>query len=288
MKAMVSRTRAAIVMIVIVTFIAGLMPVYAADETKADVKTGSQTVQTTADKQAQAIEKYGHYKGKNAKKIPIITYHNVTSDRVAASSHSSLVIGQSEFEQQMKWLRKNHYRTINCEEFYLWYKGKIKLPPKSVLVTFDDGYAGVVKYALPVMKKQKTKGTCFVVGKDALIGDDRVTRKQIKKLSKSQDLLEFQSHTYDLHRRSRSWSGYSRIKKDALRQKKLYGFEYLAYPFGTNTKRMRKAYKDAGIKMAFTYGNDKYATRKQNIYKIERIKISANRPMSEFRRWFDS
>ena len=294
MKTDLLRTRAVIALTVVITLIAGFMPVYGTDDAPA---ADSQTEQTTPEstdaaadrelsEEEKAIEKYGYYKGKNAKKIPVLTYHVVASDNEAARMSSSLIIAQSKFDRQMKWLHKRNYRTVNCDEFYLWYKGKIKLPPKTVMITFDDGYPGVVKYGLPVLKKYKMKGTFFIVGKLCRESSNMVSYKQIKKLSKSQDLLEFQSHTYNLHTRTKALSGYATVKKDAKKQKKLYGFEYLAYPYGYNNSGMRRAYKDTGIKLAFTYGNDTYATRKQDIYRIERIKIYANGSMDDFKSWF--
>ena len=65
-----------------------------------------------------------------------------------------------------------------------------------------------------------------------------------------------------------------------------YGFTFLAYPYGTYTKRSMKAAKASHVKMAFTYGKNGFATKKQNRYAIKRIKIFAGQPMSKFYRWF--
>lgn len=242
------------------------------------------------EKEKAAIEEYGHYKGKNAKRIPVITYHNVLSDaekRKPKNRYSSLSVSKSTFKSQMKWLHKNGYRTINCEELYLWHKGKIKLPKKSVLITFDDGLKGVADNALPVLKKYDMKGTSFIIGHSTLkhyrysISYDRM-----QKIQEEYPDLEFQSHTFHLHKRFARKGDYKVVLKDAAKQNKYYDFEFLAYPFGRYTDGMIKAYKKRGIKMAFTYGTNSYATRKQSLYKIRRIKISGNESFSQFRRWF--
>ena len=285
-------------MIVIMAIFTAFMPVYAADETS---QTGTETSQseetagkkskeqTEKEEEKEKIEEYGYYKGTNAKKIPVITYHLVVADRVknGEGRGSSLVVGRSRFDEQMKWLNDRNYRTINCEEFYLWYTGKIKLPPKTVLVTFDDGFDCIRTQALPVLRKYDMKGTSFVVGKYAVNNYRKMmSYDDVQRLRESQDLLEFQSHTYSLHTRRGATSGYARVKRDALKQKKKFDFEYLAYPYGTNNKEMRRAYKDTGIKLAFTYGNSGYATRDQDIYQIRRIKIYGNGSMADFKRWF--
>ena len=227
---------------------------------------------------------------KNAKRIPVITYHRVVTDKQKESAEfrgSSLAISKSTFEKQMKWLHKKGYRTISCEEFYLWHQGKLKLPKKSVLITFDDGHKGVADNALPVLKKYDMKGTAFLIGRSTYKNKKKsISFKKMKSIQESYPNLEFQSHTYNLHNRNKVNSKYEVFLKDAKKQKKTYGFEYLAYPFGSYTPQMIKAYKNAGIKMAFTYGENKYATRKQNLYKIRRIKISGNESFSQFKRWF--
>lgn len=244
--------------------------------------TSESAQESEVDPEAEAIEKYGYYKGVNAKNIPVFTYHKVVDkDR----GRSSLVITKKALSRQLKYLYDNDYRTINCEEFYLWYKKKIKLPPKTVMITFDDGHRGVVEYALPLLKKYDLKATTFIIGASTYNSkENSISYKQWRKLKDTQTNLEFQSHTYALHRRDKVNSSYTRIKKDALRQKKVYGFEYLAYPFGINTAAMRKAYADTGIKLAFAYGSEGYATRKQNIYQIKRVKVYGS-SFDSFKKW---
>lgn len=242
---------------------------------------------TPAEKEAAAVRQYGTFKGKNAKKIPVITYHMVVSGKQKRGGyrHSSLAVSKSTFDRQMKWLHKKGYRSINCEEMYLWHEGKIKLPKKSVLITFDDGAKGVADYALPVLKKYKMKGTSFIVGKRTYKNrSNSISYKRMKKIQKEYPDLEFQSHTYGLHNHSKKT--YKRVLKDAARQSKHFDFEYLAYPYGQYNKGMIRAYKKSGIKMAFTYGVNDYATRKQDLYKIRRIKINGCGSFSDFTRWF--
>ena len=256
--------------------------------TTAGTQTTNSTKLTQAQKEAAAVKQYGTYKGKNATKIPVITYHYVVSDRQKRSgqfSGSSLAVSRSAFESQMKWLKKNGYRTISCEEFYLWYKGKIKLPPKSILITFDDGYNCVVQQALPVLSKYKMKGTMFIVGYWSYYGkNDTVSMKTMAKVRRQYPNLEFQSHTWNMHTPNKSRYGFYITRRDAKNQKKVNGFEYLAYPYGRNNSGMIRAYKDTGIKLAFTYGNygSGFATRKQNIYQIRRIKIAGGDSLSTF------
>lgn len=281
-------------MLLMLTLVIGI-PVAAPADVYADTTTATETADSAGSDTATAqsvdpASKYPKYTGKNATKIPVITYHNIVSDsqkKQAKYRNSSLAVSKSTFNKQMKWLKNHGYRTINCEEFYLWYNGKIKLPKKSVLITFDDGAVGVANNALPVLKKYNLKGTCFIVGKRTYNNKKgSISYKRMKKIQKEYPNLEFQSHTYGLHKNVKPKGAYEKVSKDIKKQDKYFDFEYLAYPYGNYNAGMIKAYKESNIKMAFTYGKNGYATCDQNIYKLRRIKINANESFVKFTRWF--
>lgn len=239
------------------------------------------------------IKKVKKYKGKNAKKIPVITYHRVLKDSIKNSPeyvNDRYAISLTEFNNQMKWLKKKKYRTITCQELYLWHEGKIKLPKRSVLITLDDGHGASVENFAKVLKKKKMKGTVFVIGKSSCIPDWRnaVTVKRMRQLKKRNKYIDFQSHSYAIHRPDAyKTETYESIMEDAAIQRNIYGFEYLAYPHGRYTNEMIRAYKDSGIRMAFTFGthSSNYATRKQNVYKIKRIEIYGDMTLKQFKKW---
>ena len=277
------------------------------EETTVGEETTSAVQESTTESSTTTtqVTTTASYKGKNATRIPVITYHRLTSAKEKKSRnqrHSTLFLEVSVFEKQMKWLHNHKYRTISTEEFYLWYTGKIKLPKKSVLITFDDGSYSVIKYGLPILKKYNMKATIFMIGKTtrkrtltkvrksksyACIGQDVMAQVQ-----ETYPNLEFQSHTYNMHRKI---GGKAALKKLSMSKQKAdftkmynkYGYTFLAYPYGKYSDKTIKAAKASHVKMAFTYGTNAYATKKQNRYKIKRIKISAGAPMSRFTRWFN-
>lgn len=242
------------------------------------------------------------HKKRDAKRIPIITYHRVVSDK-EKSKHlkdDMFSISSSVFKKQMRWLHKHHYRTISAQEFYDWYKGKIKLPKKTVMITFDDGNYSVIKYALPSLKKYKMKATFFIIGEYIQdltntesnngryhhIGQD-VIDQEIKAYPK----LKFQSHSYGLHHQIEGKptalsAAYDMQEADFTAMYDRYGYTFLAYPYGAYTNETIEAAKAGHMQMAFTFGKSGYATRKQNCYAIRRIDTSANQSMKKFCKWF--
>lgn len=244
------------------------------------------------------------WNGANATRIPVITYHRLCSvqeKNMRANKRNSLFISNATFDSQMRWLYNRGYRTISTEEFYKWRIGAIKLPKKSVLITFDDGSYSVIKYALPILQKYHMKGTVFVIGQNTRAGTNRAAQKNgrycclgedvINEVKASYPRLEFQSHTYNMHRKIKRKAAAVRLstgqqQADLTAMFNRFGYTVLAYPYGKYSNKTIAAARASHVKMAFTYGSNAYATKKQNIYKIKRIKISGTQSMKKFYRWF--
>lgn len=84
----------------------------------------------------------------------ILAYHSV-SDHY----NGNLAVSSAVFERQMALLSRRGYRSITLAEF-------VQRPParreKTVILTFDDGYADNHTVAFPILKKYGFTGTIFV------------------------------------------------------------------------------------------------------------------------------
>ena len=96
-----------------------------------------------------------NYVSKPAQGMPILLYHMVNDGK------SSYAITPTEFEEQMKYLKEEGYTTISLLEYVKARKGKLNLPEKPLVISFDDGYLDNYTVALPIMKKYDFKGTVF-------------------------------------------------------------------------------------------------------------------------------
>ena len=179
------------------------------------------------------------------------------------------------------------------DEFYNWYNKKIELPEKSVLITFDDGYADNYYFAYPILKKYNLKATFFVVGswikdkteeyipgKNQIMGFDK-----INEIKKEYPNIEFQSHSWGYHSRGRIESmTKEEMEEDTLKMLNL-GFEYMAYPYGHRNNLIKQVLKDKGFKIAFRFGPPEYATRNSDLYEMERIKFNDKADINYIKKW---
>ncbi|MGC1509647.1 polysaccharide deacetylase family protein, partial [Ketobacter sp.] len=93
-----------------------------------------------------------------ADQIPVFTFHRLEP---------------VSFEAQLKHLAQNHYKTLSGDEFLSCLTGVKRLPPKAVLLTFDDCWGSLWAVAHPLLKKYGLQGVAFAIS-DAMEQGDGV------------------------------------------------------------------------------------------------------------------
>jgi peptidoglycan/xylan/chitin deacetylase (PgdA/CDA1 family) len=66
------------------------------------------------------------------------------------------------FDEQMDQLRRLGYTVVGLESVLAHFAGGDVLPPRSVLITFDDGYRDNLENALPVLRRYGYPAVLFV------------------------------------------------------------------------------------------------------------------------------
>jgi peptidoglycan/xylan/chitin deacetylase (PgdA/CDA1 family) len=89
--------------------------------------------------------------------LVVLMYHKV-NDRPA----NPLSIPVSLFDEQMAQLRELGYAVVGLDAVLDHYAGVAPLPPRAVLITFDDGYRDNLENALPVLRRHGYEAVLFV------------------------------------------------------------------------------------------------------------------------------
>src|SRR3954447_22692055 len=66
------------------------------------------------------------------------------------------------FEQQMQELKNKSISVIPMQDFLAWRRGEKAIPPKSAIITFDDGWKSQYDVAWPILKKFNYPVTLFI------------------------------------------------------------------------------------------------------------------------------
>jgi peptidoglycan/xylan/chitin deacetylase (PgdA/CDA1 family) len=110
-----------------------------------------------------------------------------------------------EFDRQMRWLHDHGFSTISLDRLADWMDGG-DAPPRSVVITFDDGDETVVKYAVPVLRRYGFQGTLFLLtgrtGETGWNDVDFVDWDTLRALER-EGVLRVQSHTHRMHTKQR-------------------------------------------------------------------------------------
>lgn len=97
-------------------------------------------------------------------KIPILLYHNfVTTVPDNDPDNFNYINTPESFEENVKALLENGYTIISMKDLANADNGKINLPNKPIVITFDDGYYSNYEYIYPILKKYNVKASIFIV-----------------------------------------------------------------------------------------------------------------------------
>jgi len=107
------------------------------------------------------------------------------------------------FEFQMSYIKQKGYKVISLGQMVCKIKNKEPVGG-FVSITFDDGYKDFMLNALPVLEKYKFPATVFVITgklgesvnlKGSVAGLQMMSAEDIKKISLSNQLIDFMPHT---------------------------------------------------------------------------------------------
>ena len=184
-------------------------------------------------------------------------YHSIDDNK------EFFTVKRADFERQMAYLAKEKYKVISILELISKLKAQQKIEPKTVVLTFDDGYRDNYMQAFPVLKKYNFPAAIFVV--TGLIGGVSVNRndtrfqmlnwQEIREMAES-GLITFWPHTENHKKMTFLAEGgaeleisKSKASLDSFFNKNL---NILAYPFGRYNQSVIDACKKSGIEAAFT------------------------------------
>lgn len=181
--------------------------------------------------------------------VPILAYHDLRAPRDHAAA--SIFVPAPRFGAQMRALAGAGYHGVTLSQAWAAWHGGPALPPKPVVVSFDDGYARQYTVAGPVLERLGWPG---VLNLEAdRIGPGLSEARVSALLARGWELA---SHTLthpDLRTVSSArWTREITGSRAALRR--LFGVpvNFFCYPYGRNDAATRAAVDAAGYTGATT------------------------------------
>lgn len=207
-------------------------------------------------------------------KIPIVMYHYVEYVQDAGDLiRKRLDIIPSTFERHLKDLKNAGYDTYFVKDVPEILIGNIHYSPKSVVLSFDDGYEDFYTVVFPLLKKYHMRATLYVIY-DFIGRKGFVTKAQIEELINS-DLVEIGSHTLD-HLYLKGLPD-KVVEKQIKESKKKFEEDYhikiftFAYPYGAMSPYAILQVKEAGYTTAASVISGTLQSE-ENLFFLSRIR----------------
>ncbi|QKF71542.1 polysaccharide deacetylase [Campylobacter geochelonis] len=220
-------------------------------------------------------------------KARVLMYHSISEHK--GEKHDKWRVKPLDFEKQMLWLSQNGFTSYKISEL----ASLEQIPPKSVAITFDDGYEDNFTNSFKVLQKYNLKATIYLVPNQTTNHwessntshiSPMLTHLQIKQMQSS-GLIEFGSHTLSHENLStlddeilKAELLYSKIEISELTNSACTAF---AYPYGKFDERIINATKEAGYTNAVVVKRGFYEA-KDDKFSIKRIGVLGTESFFDF------
>lgn len=206
---------------------------------------------------------------------PILVYHKIDPrNEIGINS-----ISPNQFKEQIQFLVDNRYQTFTFKNIL-----NSKQHSRRLIITFDDGYESVYKYAYPILKEFGYKAVVFVIAGyinqwnswDANLGGIKfrhLSGDQIKEMA----MAGWEIGSHSVHHQPLPHLNRKRLYEEVTLSfkvlKEMTGNEIstFSYPFGMQNSRVQKAINDAGFK--FGCRNISWNSGIDNLFSIPRIPV---------------
>lgn len=224
-----------------------------------------------------------------------LTFHDVRDDVARTGDRDVYAISTKNLARYFAWLQQEGWHPIRLKDVWQARQKKKNLPPKSVLLTFDDGALSSYSHVYPLLKQYNFPAvfaipTSWINGntKDAheAYGENNLMSwDQMREMQQS-GLTEFVSHSNNMHKgilanpqknmqpaaitreyfpklqKYESDQAYQkRVIADLKKSKEILDFELgintqgIFWPYGAVTKESELLAAKAGLPMSFSLGS---------------------------------
>ncbi|MDP4153553.1 MAG: polysaccharide deacetylase family protein [Bacillota bacterium] len=213
--------------------------------------------------------------------IPVLMYHSIKTIK-----GNTLCVSEKQFDMEMHWLYSQGYHTLNIEEFSSALYNTVTLPPKSILITFDDGYIDNYNIASSILRRYGFKATFFIIT-DFVKKPDRINWIQLKELINLGNSIGSHSVRHlDLSTLSLKQQEYELgISKQVLEKNLGINITAFCFPSGRYNETTLALLPKLGYKLGFTTQQG-FVHPHDNKFMLKRVRIYGGMPYTVFQKLF--
>ncbi len=215
--------------------------------------------------------------------VPVLMYHYVRVNPVASDTLGfGLSVTPPDFAAQMSLLHADGFHPVSPAEVRRALTTGAALPPRPVVLTFDDGYEDFFTAALPVLRREGFTAVPFVVS--GFMGrNGYMTAAQVQQAAAAG--MTIGAHTVDHPDLTKLSPAAVRFEvsasRTALRQLTGQPVADFAYPYGALDSTAVTAVSDAGFADAFTTAPGEAWTSSQRLT-LPRVRVGGGESLQAF------
>jgi peptidoglycan/xylan/chitin deacetylase (PgdA/CDA1 family) len=204
--------------------------------------------------------------------VPILMYH-VVGPTPAGAALPGLYVSRQDFSRQLRWLGNQGYHAVTLRAVFLNWRGRKPLPPKPIVLTFDDGYREQFTIAAPLLEERGWPGVLNL--EYAQLVHQSLTGPMIRQLLAQG--WELASHTLthpDLTTLdSRKLRREVALSRQLLQHRFGVRVDFFCYPSGNFDARVVRAVRAAGYLGATTIRPG--LARRRQLFTLARIRVDS-------------
>ncbi|MBX4212497.1 polysaccharide deacetylase family protein, partial [Candidatus Pacearchaeota archaeon] len=131
--------------------------------------------------------------------IIVLNYHGTV---VVSNLSDDYSTSYEQFRDHMFALKKAGYQTVTVDQLYKFLNGEIQLPPKSFVITFDDGIKDSYYNTDPILKFLNYSAVMFVISGQSLEKNSKyyLNKEELHAMQNS-GRWDLESHSHNGHGR---------------------------------------------------------------------------------------
>jgi peptidoglycan/xylan/chitin deacetylase (PgdA/CDA1 family) len=212
--------------------------------------------------------------------VPILNYH-VIGTPPADAPFPELYVQRAAFVAQLRWLRRHGYHAVSLRRAYDYWRRGFALPPRPVVLSFDDGYREDFTNARPLLSAFHWPGVLNLAVQNVL--DRKLTVPQLRALVRTGWEIDAHSLTHpdlttlDARELRRQVAG-SRLW---IRRRLGIPVDFFCYPAGDYDAEVVAAVRAAGFRGATTTREGE-ASVADGVFTLDRIRINGSDSLGTF------
>lgn len=229
-------------------------------------------------------------------RVPVLLYHSISGR--PPPFIAGFAVTPAEFERHLDLAAERRCTALTVSAFADVLRGRTPLPPRALVITFDDGLADFPAAALPALQARRLPATLYVPtgllrGSPqrvhlASVGDALLDWSQLAEIDAAVIEVGAHSHTHPHLDTLRTAAARDEIRRSkALLEDELgHDVRTFAYPNGYSSPRVRRLVSEAGFGSACAVKNA-FSSPADDPLAIARLMLTSETTVEDVRAWLD-